>query len=407
MLDSTLNPHLLEVNTRPSVYMELLDEAVNQPMVQEMFRVVGYHLPEDVDVEAICKMLNITKQTTRHFVFDDGVYRKILSRKDLDKQMIFDKIKERDDWVDAITDDLGPADVRLLIKYEEELAACEEFDRIFPTPDTHQYFLYFKEVSYFDKLLDGIEYWCKNCFGKRDKIIQEIRFSCIQHFEEGFGDTNIIKRDKNKINMKELSNSANKELFRKSCTNMSDLKKQLDEMGGFVTLRRNNTAKENVSNKLDANRISCRIEDPINSKAQYLLKYDTMDTKTFSESLSSRRIGLKRLKSDFLHVILTGDITLGSMEPRKLFGELDKLCLAGFRSYSGDFDPFLTSKIAVSGQSLKTRVEKRISKISLDTAVVVGICLGNNKTMEKQDPRQVADNIALIYSHMKELVGIE
>ena len=98
---------------------------------------------------------------------------------------------------------------------------------------------------------------------------------------------------------------------------------------------------------------------------------------------------------------------MGSMEPRKLFGELDKLCLAGFRSYSGDFDQFLTSKIAVSGQSLKTRVEKTISKISLDTAVVVGICLGNNKTMEKQDPRQVADNIALIYSHMKELVGIE
>ena len=80
--------------------------------------------------------------------------------------------------------------------------------------------------------------------------------------------------------------------------------------------------------------------------------------------------------------------------------------MAGFRSYSGDFDQFLTTKIAVSGQCLKTRLEKIISKISLDTAVVVGICLGNNKAMEKNDPRQVADNIAHIHSHVQEMVGI-
>ena len=38
MLDSALCPHLLEVNSRPSVYEEQLDQAVNQPMVEEMFR---------------------------------------------------------------------------------------------------------------------------------------------------------------------------------------------------------------------------------------------------------------------------------------------------------------------------------------------------------------------------------
>lgn len=38
MLDATFCPHLLEVNSRPSVYQELLDEAINQPMVEEIFR---------------------------------------------------------------------------------------------------------------------------------------------------------------------------------------------------------------------------------------------------------------------------------------------------------------------------------------------------------------------------------
>jgi len=401
MLDSALNPHLLEVNTRPSVYMEQLDEAVNQPMVQEMFRLVGYHIPADVDVDPIKKIINITQTTTNNLVFDDGVYRKILSGKDLDKQFNFDKIKVRDDWVDAITDDLCPADVRMLIKYEEEFAACEEFERIFPTNRTHEYFIYFKEVSYFDKLLDGIEYFCENNFGQRDKIIQEVRFSCLQHFEEGFGDTNVSRREKKKIDMNGVDK---KELFRRSCTNMNDLRKQLDKMGGFATLRKNKTTeKENLCNKLDANRISIRIQDPISSKEGGLLRYDTMDSKLFNESLSSRKIRLPKVKADFLHTILTGDFTLGSLEPKTLFFKLDKFCKSGFRSYSEDFDQFLTTKIAISGQCLKNRLRKRISKIPLDTAVVIGICIGNNKAMEKQDPVQVATNIREIHTHIQEM----
>ena len=48
-------------------------------------------------------------------------------------------------------------DVKILIKSEEELSACRGFDRIFPSSDSHKYFPYFSEVTYADKLLDGVE----------------------------------------------------------------------------------------------------------------------------------------------------------------------------------------------------------------------------------------------------------
>ena len=46
-------------------FQELLDEAVNQPMVEEMFRIVGYHLPADIaarpakDLETLCSLLKV------------------------------------------------------------------------------------------------------------------------------------------------------------------------------------------------------------------------------------------------------------------------------------------------------------------------------------------------------------
>merc|ERR1711892_1077143 len=105
MLDSMLNPHLLEVNTRPSAYTELLDQAVNEPMVQEMFRLVGYHIPTNAELEPICQMLNIPLEKAKTLLYDDGVYRKILSKKSLEKQFKFEKIKERGNWIDEITDE--------------------------------------------------------------------------------------------------------------------------------------------------------------------------------------------------------------------------------------------------------------------------------------------------------------
>ena len=158
----------------------LENQAVNEPMVQEMFRLVGYHIPTNAELEPMCQMLNIPLEKAKTLLYKDGVYRKILSKKCLEKQFKFDKIKERGNWIDEITDELSPADTRMLIQYEEEFAACEEFDRIFPTNKTHNYFVFFKDVSYYDKLLDGIEHLTENSYGERDNIIQEVRFSWME-----------------------------------------------------------------------------------------------------------------------------------------------------------------------------------------------------------------------------------
>ena len=45
LLDCHMRPHLLEVNSRPSIYTEPVDLAVNAPLVRELFSLVGFHLP--------------------------------------------------------------------------------------------------------------------------------------------------------------------------------------------------------------------------------------------------------------------------------------------------------------------------------------------------------------------------
>ena len=173
-----MTPHLLEVNAQPSVYNELLDQAVNEPMVQEMFRVVGYHIPKDVAIEEnlkpFCELFNVTSKQVKTMLFKHKLYTKTLNDKDNEKQSIFNKKRTREDWLEHITDEFTPADIRTVIKYEEEVAACEEFDRIFPTNETHKYFPYFKTVSYYDKLLDGVEHLSEKNDGDRTGVIKKV-----------------------------------------------------------------------------------------------------------------------------------------------------------------------------------------------------------------------------------------
>ena len=65
--------------------------------------------------------------------------------------------------------------------------------------------------------MDGIEHLTENSYGKRDNIIQDIRFSCVKHFPEGFGDTQLTRRDRMNIDIEELTNSKKQKEFRRSC----------------------------------------------------------------------------------------------------------------------------------------------------------------------------------------------
>ena len=57
------------------------------------------------------------------------------------------KVSDREQWLEAILVNLSASDVKILIKSEEELAACQGFDRVFPTSETLKYFQFMEEAS--------------------------------------------------------------------------------------------------------------------------------------------------------------------------------------------------------------------------------------------------------------------
>ena len=95
-----------------------MDEAVNQPMVEEMFRLIGYHLPVDIasrpvkDLETLCSLLKMfsveglkkmtfcevrsmylcTFVANQCSIFSKDLYDKIFTKEDMEKQTYFNKV---------------------------------------------------------------------------------------------------------------------------------------------------------------------------------------------------------------------------------------------------------------------------------------------------------------------------
>ena len=224
LLDSRLTPHLLEVNTRPSVYSEPLDRAVNRPLVQELTRLIGYHLPPDCcprpsqevsgsktthvwywsqqysllvnclsRQEELCSLLCLSSAQLPDSLYQPELYSRALTQADRDKQEHYTRLTAREQWLTSIAASLAPQDVKLIIKVwrennlhfsvkypvqtEEEVAACDQFDRIFPKRDAHQYHQYIQELTYYDKLLDAVEQMVSPG-GDRTTVIETTTFFC-------------------------------------------------------------------------------------------------------------------------------------------------------------------------------------------------------------------------------------
>merc|ERR1712008_556657 len=156
MIDNDLKVHVLEVNGRPQLQSHVLDKAVNRPMLAEMLKIIGYHIPRSQN------------QSKREFIsgkFDLGpdygqngnaskypvdheflVYSRVLIQNDVIKQKLpafQDSSINRDDYLETILKDLSPMDVRTLVKSEEEFSQTNNFTRIFPRANSHIYFKYF------------------------------------------------------------------------------------------------------------------------------------------------------------------------------------------------------------------------------------------------------------------------
>jgi len=162
LLDSSRNPHLIEINSRPAALSDKLDAFVNRPMVGEMFKIVGYHIPPAAvstpDRRKITgKKLNFSEESYK-MGFNSTLYSTVVDDAGIRKQRLYPKhMFAREAYIDQILDKLTGNDVKTLIKHLEEFSQAKKFSKIFPTSATHKYFQYFDSLSYYDKLLDAFE----------------------------------------------------------------------------------------------------------------------------------------------------------------------------------------------------------------------------------------------------------
>lgn len=156
LLDENQKPWLLEVNISPSLQSSSsLDIAVKGPLIRNVFNMAGYQLPESIPVEEAQKLAQ--RYQLNSVCQDYRLYSTDLSYQERHKQSMYANLRNRDDYLHDIIEDLTPDDVRVLISYEDELTQLDRFEKIFPTTTTHQYFQYFDVPRYYNMLVDAWE----------------------------------------------------------------------------------------------------------------------------------------------------------------------------------------------------------------------------------------------------------
>ncbi|RLU18834.1 hypothetical protein DMN91_009191 [Ooceraea biroi] len=184
ILDKNLRPWLLEVNISPSLQSSSpLDVAVKGPLIKDVFNIVGFQLPACIPAEDVEKL---TQRYQLDSVCQDyRLHRTTLSYQERHKQSSYANLRNREDYLDEIIDDLTPDDVRQLITYEDELTQLGRFERIFPTTTSHQYLQYFDVPRYYNMLFDA---WEAKYGDNREEGISRLQKLCKTkyHLEQVF-----------------------------------------------------------------------------------------------------------------------------------------------------------------------------------------------------------------------------
>jgi len=163
LLDTNLKPHLIEINTIPSLAAkpDTIDSFVKNPLVAEMFNIAGFHVPKHIAFKSgstILEKIGWNHDGLKPMGHDKRLYTKLLNYEDLEKQEDYTDC-DREEYLESILEDLSPYDVRQLIMMEDEQSQTKLFTKVWPTSETHNYFKYLDEVSYGEKLMDAFEYY--------------------------------------------------------------------------------------------------------------------------------------------------------------------------------------------------------------------------------------------------------
>uniref|UniRef100_A0A1I8NC09 Tubulin-tyrosine ligase family n=1 Tax=Musca domestica TaxID=7370 RepID=A0A1I8NC09_MUSDO len=160
LLDADLIPWLLEVNISPSLHSELpLDAHVKAPLVQSVLNTALYNVPPKLTIERQKEIAAEMSLQPGPICYDKRLYINYLSRTEKIKHSTFTRktMEDRNEYIDAILENLTPDDVRCLIIAEDELARSSPLERIFPTAETHKYLKYTETPRYYNRLLDAWE----------------------------------------------------------------------------------------------------------------------------------------------------------------------------------------------------------------------------------------------------------
>ncbi|XP_076626725.1 tubulin monoglutamylase TTLL4 [Colletes latitarsis] len=170
LLDENLKPWLLEVNTLPSLQTDtLLDTAIKGPLVTNVLNMAGYQIPKNELTSGSNDTCDRRYDSIAH---DSTLYSMALNSQEKAKQNEINVVQNRLDYLDRIVKRLTKDDLKLLIRYEDELAQVGNFEKIFPTNQSYVYLKFFKVERYYDRLLDA---WEHRYSEKREKGIKRLK----------------------------------------------------------------------------------------------------------------------------------------------------------------------------------------------------------------------------------------
>jgi len=198
LIDSSLKPHLMEINRSPSMNAKpfSIESHVKQPLVSELFNIIGLHPPHGLvskhqaDLKNLLGIENVDHLPSS-LTHDPRIYSKQLTEEDLVKEREHkervnkekENRKEKEDKYEkkhhnqyrtGKLEALTARDVRILVRAEEELSQAKMFQRIWPTNSTHHYFVYFESLPYSEKMMD----WYESTYGNNRSGGQALLSDC-------------------------------------------------------------------------------------------------------------------------------------------------------------------------------------------------------------------------------------